>query len=275
MSASEAISPTAHYTGYIWSRNGLSHPALSTREGRLMFEALRPLQIGAELVGAPSLESYLLARHDAIDALVRDAIEEHGATQVLEVACGLSPRGWRFSERYGASITYVEADLPAMARRKRAALERIGSLGEHHRVVELDALRDDGPLSLAATAASLDADKGLVIITEGLLGYLSTDTVNSVWRRFASVLSGYPVGYYVSDLHIGGAESFHVRWFRLLLSAFVRSNVSLHYGSGADARASLLAAGFKSSELHHAGELAPDVRGRGSELVHIIEASTR
>ena len=30
VSPSEAISPTAHYTGYVWARNGLSHPALST-----------------------------------------------------------------------------------------------------------------------------------------------------------------------------------------------------------------------------------------------------
>ena len=30
MSASESISPTAHYTGYVWARNGLSHPELET-----------------------------------------------------------------------------------------------------------------------------------------------------------------------------------------------------------------------------------------------------
>ena len=31
--ASTSISPTAHYTGYVWARNGLSHPALASREG--------------------------------------------------------------------------------------------------------------------------------------------------------------------------------------------------------------------------------------------------
>ncbi len=275
MSAPEAISPTAHYTGYVWARNGLSHPELSSREGRLLFETFRPLQIAARIAGAPSLESYLLARHDAIDALVRRAIEEHGVTQVLEVACGLSPRGWGFCERYGERITYIEADLPAMAERKRAALRRMGSLSERHRVVDLDALVDEGPLSLAAVARQLNAVGGLVIITEGLLGYLSTDTVNGVWRRFATVLSGFSSGHYVSDLHIGGEQSIHVRWFALLLSAFVRGRVSLHYGSSADATASLEAAGFRSAHIDRASELAPAIRGPGSELVHIIEASIR
>src|SRR3954447_5685524 len=39
---SEAISPTAHYTGHVWVRNGLSHPRLATLEGRLFFDALTP-----------------------------------------------------------------------------------------------------------------------------------------------------------------------------------------------------------------------------------------
>jgi len=272
---SEAISPTAHYTGYVWAHNNLSHSALVTREGRVLFESFRPIQIAAGLAGAPSLETYLLARHHAIDTRVHAAIDEHGVTQVIEVACGLSPRGWRFSDRYGKAITYIEADLPAMAQRKRAALARMGSLGEHHRVVALDALLDDGPLSLAAVAAELNADEGLAIITEGLLGYLPTDTVNRIWRRFAAVLSGFSNGRYISDLHIGGAQSVHVRWFRVLLSMFVRSRVSLHYGSSADATASLHAAGFRSAHIHDASELAPTIQGAGSELVHIIEASTR
>jgi O-methyltransferase involved in polyketide biosynthesis len=119
-----AISPTAHYTGYVWARNGLSHPELASTEGRLLYESLRAPMIASRLLGGPTLEDYLLARHGAIDALLEVAIEEGGVTQVIELAAGLSPRGWRFSRRYGASLTYIEADLPAMAERKRAALEQ-------------------------------------------------------------------------------------------------------------------------------------------------------
>ncbi len=170
MSPSETISPTAHYTGYVWARNGLSHPEFETIEGRVLFETLRPAMTVNALLGRGTLESYLLARHRAIDALLKAAIEEHGIRQVIEVAAGLSPRGWRFKQRYGAELTYIEADLPGMAERKRRALERVGSLGEQHRVRELDALSESGPNSLPAAAAELDPERGLVIITEGLLG---------------------------------------------------------------------------------------------------------
>src|SRR5438094_340621 len=109
VSGSETISPTAHYTGYVWARNGLSHPQLQTLEGRVLFEALRPTMSVSRLLGAPSLEDYLMARHTAIDALLERAIEAGEISQVVEVAAGLSPRGWRFSQLYGARLTYVEA----------------------------------------------------------------------------------------------------------------------------------------------------------------------
>jgi O-methyltransferase involved in polyketide biosynthesis len=274
VSRSESISPTAHYTGYVWARNGLSHPELATTEGRLLFEALRPVIAAGRALGGASLENYLLARHRAIDALLERTIDDEGITQVLEVACGLSPRGWRFSERYGDRITYVEADLPDMAARKRRALERMGSLGERHRVVALDALEDTGPRSLASVTDKLDPGQGLAIITEGLLSYLSTETVEEIWRRFARTLQGFARGRYISDVHLAGLQSPQVRIFRVILSAFVRGRVYLHFASAHDGEAALLRAGFDAATVRRAAELAPEELGRGSELAHILEAST-
>ena len=44
--AGDRIGPTAHYTGYVWARNGLSHPELSTTEGRVLFDSLQPCHAG-------------------------------------------------------------------------------------------------------------------------------------------------------------------------------------------------------------------------------------
>jgi hypothetical protein len=91
----DPISPTAHYTGYVWARNGLSPPELRTIEGRVLFESLRPVNTVNSLLGRGSLEQYLLARHRAIDLLLERAIDDHGIRQVIEIASGLSARGWR------------------------------------------------------------------------------------------------------------------------------------------------------------------------------------
>jgi O-methyltransferase involved in polyketide biosynthesis len=277
MSPSETISPTAHYTGYVWARNGLSHPRLETREGRLMFESLRPAMALSTVFGGASLETYLLARHRAIDALLEQSIEQHGVTQVIEVAAGLSPRGWRFTQRYGDKLTYVEADLPGMAARKRRALEQMGSLSDRHRVTEVDALRDDGPQSIAAVASELDTGSGLAIITEGLLGYLDSDSVAGIWRRFAATLSPFATGRYISDLHLGEVQNAQVRAFRAALSVFVRGQVHLHFHNAAEAEAALIAAGFAQATLRRAADVpgVPRAGDRGARLAHILEASTR
>ncbi len=275
MSSSETISPTAHYTGYVWARNGLSHPGFETLEGRVLFEALRPAMTVNAILGRGTLETYLLARHRAIDALLTQAIEEHGVHQVIEVAAGLSPRGWRFTQRYGAELTYVEADLSGMAARKRRALERVGSLGEHHLVRELDALRDNGPASLPAVAGELDPSKGLAIITEGLLGYLPTGAVLGTWARFAGVLGGFAAGRYISDIHIGAVQDATVRAFRVLLSMFVRGRVHLHFESPAEVVQALREAGFASARVQLAAELSGGEHSdSASRMAHILEAWT-
>ena len=44
-----SIGPTAHYTGYVWARHGLSHPELATRQGHALYlaaeAALLPLRV--------------------------------------------------------------------------------------------------------------------------------------------------------------------------------------------------------------------------------------
>ena len=273
---SGAISPTAHYTGETWVRNGLSHPELATWQGRLFHGTLALPNAVSRMLGGPSLEPLLLARHRIIDACLDDLIQG-GVSQVIEAACGMSPRGWRFSERYGDRLTYVEADLPAMAQRKREALARIGSLGDHHRVADVDLLRDGGPESLEALVETMDPAQGLAIITEGLLVYLDDATVETLWARLAKALRPFPTGAYLSDLRIarpkrGTAE----RAFELFLGAFVQGKIHPYRGDEDSAEAELQAAGFKHARLHRcdrhpaAGE-ARDNAGAG--MLSILEAT--
>jgi O-methyltransferase involved in polyketide biosynthesis len=273
---SAAVSPTAHYTGETWVRNGLSHPELATWQGRFLHGALALPNAASRAVGGPSLEGLLLARHRIIDAIL-DELVQGGVGQVVEAACGMSPRGWRFSERYGDRLTYVEADLPAMAQRKREALARIGSLGDRHRVADLDVLRDGGPDSLDSVIEGLDPAAGLVIITEGLLTYFDDDTVDALWARLAKALGRFETGVYLADLrfarpHRGISE----RAFDMVLGAFVRGKVHAYRGDEATAEAALRASGFKQARLHRGDEhsAAAEVRGDpGAGVLCIVEAT--
>ncbi|MDR3417569.1 MAG: class I SAM-dependent methyltransferase [Nevskia sp.] len=276
--ASEDISPTAHYTGYVWYRHGLSHPALVTPEGRLMYHAARPMNAASRRFGGPTLEGFLLARHHAIDSLLDEAIAVGKVSQVIEIAAGLSPRGWDFTRRYGDRIAYVEADLPHMARRKRARLASAGLQSPRHRVVALDALADDGPLSLAELGRTLDPGAGVAIITEGLLNYFDRPAVLGMWRRFAAALKRFPVGLYLSDLHLGSENhGASMRVFSEMLGRFVRGGIHMHFHTVAEAEEALRRSGFDSARL-----LTPQpqvsstgvIDRRGAALVRIVTART-
>lgn len=272
---SGAVSPTAHYTGQTWVRNGLSHPALATWQGRALHRTLALPNTASRTLGGPTLEGLLLARHRIIDSVLEERIAG-GISQVVEAACGMSPRGWRFSERYGDRLTYVEADLPAMARRKREALARMESLSDLHRVAELDVLRDGGPGSLDSLVDELDPAKGLVVITEGLLTYFDDPTVEALWARLAKVLARFDQGAYLADLRFARPDrGVPERAFDVILGAFVRGKVHAYRGDEASAAASLRSAGFAEAHLHRGDEhpAAAEVGGDpGVAVVSIIDA---
>jgi O-methyltransferase involved in polyketide biosynthesis len=275
MSEGSAISPTAHYTGETWVRNGLSHPGLRTWQGQVLHGALALPLATSRSLGGPTLGGLLLARHRIIDSILVDLIED-GVTQVVEAACGMSPRGWRFSERYGDRLTYVEADLPAMAQRKREALEGMGSLSDRHRVAEVDVLRDGGPGSLEALAADLDPAQGLAIVTEGLLTYLDEETVEALWARLATVLGRFERGVYLADLRLeDDNRALFERAFRVVLGTFVRGKVHAYPRDEAGTETALRRAGFERVQLHRCDE-HPAAAEAGDDpaaaAIHIVEA---
>lgn len=273
-----SISPTAHYTGYTWFAHGLSHPALVTPQGRLMFGALKPLHGLATMAGAPTLQAFLIARHRMIDLLLEQAIAQGRVTQVIEVAAGLSPRGWRFKQRHGGKLRYIEADLPDMAHRKHDLLRKARLLSPGHEVVELDALADAGPQSLSALADTLDATRGTAIVTEGLLNYFDTPTVTRMWTRFAQVLGRFPDGTYLSDIHVHNVNrGMGVQAFKALLSTFVKGRVFLHFEHERQAETALRDAGFVLAELNDPTRFAAQLNmtmRRGANAVRVIEART-
>jgi O-methyltransferase involved in polyketide biosynthesis len=271
------ISPTAHYTGYVWCRNGLSPAALATPHGRAMFWAAEgPMRIAALGTGGLTLEMMLLQRHRIIDHLLDEAIRDGIVGQVLEVAAGLSGRGLRMTRRH-PELIYVESDLPGMVERKRRMLERVGPTRHAHHVIALNALVDDGPACLASAAGPLlDPTRGTAIVTEGLLSYFSERDVRGMFGRFAGFLGGFPAGLYLSDVHFAKQNLAvpAVRVFRQLLQVAARGQVQLHFEDDDEVVAALRGAGFRHAEVHqpkhHASLGLPT--SRGPDLVTIVAA---
>lgn len=80
------IGPTAHYTGYVWTRNGLSHPELETREGHVLFDALQPGMLVSRAAG------FRAARvSPAVDVAGEDRERGSRLANILEASINLPP----------------------------------------------------------------------------------------------------------------------------------------------------------------------------------------
>lgn len=276
---SSSISFTAFYTGEVWRRHGLSVPFLASPEGRMLYVAGRPVEWLGKLLLGGNNETLLLQRHHIIDHLLEKAVLEEGVTQIVEIACGLSPRGTIMSRRFaGSDIHYVEADLPAMAARKRRLLEQAGELNSRHRVVDINILERDTPEALENFfAQQLDRTRRTLVITEGLINYFDYATIHGFWTRLADCLQAFPAGTYLTDLYPDFQWHRSVRVanaFKSALALATRSSVTLHFGNEAEIGEGFRAAGFASTQVHlpesYYGVLDIPVM-RTPSLVRVIE----
>jgi O-methyltransferase involved in polyketide biosynthesis len=246
------ISFTAHYTGYIWFKEGISHAALASNKGRWLVRLLSPLETWAENIVGDSMRSTLRQRHALIDRRLDLFLVEHPDAQILEIATGLSPRGWRYRQKF-PNLVYIEADLPEMAAAKRLALSQIESPTPRIEAVDLFG---EGFQQLLDT---LDPQKPLIIISEGLVNYFTKQMLHDLWTRLATGLNRFPIGVYLTDVY---AEPVTRRLARIiwnsskLLKVISRSAFTFHFVSPTQAIDAMRAAGFKHSQVFQPSDKA-------------------
>lgn len=188
------ISFTAHYTGYIWYKMGISHPVFATSKGKFLAKLVHPLESWAEKNVGGSMRTTLKQRHQMIDDHLSTLIEQHPNLQVLEIACGLSPRSWNFRQKY-PEINYRELDLPEMAKTKTHALKIIDQSSPE--VLTGDIFSDE----LAQVFSVFDPSKPLVIISEGLINYFNLNMLKKLLKGINTYASNFSELHYLSDIY--------------------------------------------------------------------------
>jgi len=275
---SSGISHTAHYTGEIWRQHGMSEEFLATRMGKQLYLAGRPIEFLARTVIGVNNEIPLLQRHRIIDHLTSLAIEQQGVTQIVELACGLSPRGVSMRRRY-PHIRYIEADLPAMADHKRTLLQQQNLISERHRVLSCDVLAREGDDTLEKLFEQLDPSQPVLVITEGLVNYFELKVIAGFWQRLAACLKAFPAGHYLTDIYPDLSWHVIAPWARLatrLLSRSTRAHVRLHFNNDIEMADAFRGYGFNSVKVclpeNFYGLLEIPIQ-RVPSIVRVIQAS--
>lgn len=272
------ISISAHYTGYIWYKNGLSHKGFATGMGRAAYWALRPVNGFLQAMVGASIDTFLLQRHYVLDHLVTKAIEEEGYEQIVELAAGLSSRGYLIKQSH-PQVHYIEGDLPGMSQRKAALLDELGRAPQHL-TQACNILDESGPQSIEALLGQLDPSKKTLIITEGLVNYFDLETIRKVWKRMAAALQPFPQAKYITEVYprLEQHPSFkYVQMAQKVVGFFTQGDYPLHYNSNEAMQAGFEEDGFKNVVVSEPedfyGRLEHMPTSSRKSLVRIVEAT--
>jgi O-methyltransferase involved in polyketide biosynthesis len=133
------------------------------------------------------------ARYKSVSELIRKS----GASQLLELACGYSMRGLDLT-RSGA-LHYVETDLPGIISIKQELLEEVRrrhhiAPSPRHHVTVADALDVE---QLRVASRGLDPRQPLLVLCEGLMGYLTRAETERVATNIRALLGEHRGGSWI------------------------------------------------------------------------------
>jgi len=239
------ISFTAHYTGYIWYQMGISHPLLATSKGKTLAMIAYPIESWGEKYVGGSMRTTLKERHTMLDDHLRQLIEQHPNLQVLEIAAGLSPRGWWFRQHY-PMIDYRELDLPDMANTKQTALKQIDANSPE--VLSVDLFTEDFQKAFDV----FDPSRPLVVISEGLINYFTKELLQQLIQSIVHYGKDFQSLHYLTDLYPEPVKNklAKVIWSSSkLLKVMSRSTFSFHFVTPEQVRNFMQQAGFSKVQV--------------------------
>jgi O-methyltransferase involved in polyketide biosynthesis len=269
------ISFTAHYTGYIWYQMGISHPVFATNKGKFLAKLVHPLESWAEKHVGGSMRTTLKQRHTMIDEHLDQLITLHPNIQILEIASGLSPRGWNFRQKY-SDIDYRELDLPQMAAIKNQALQQVDQNSPE--VLSVDLFTPE----FAEIFALFDPTRPLVVISEGLINYFTKDMLCNLLKAISAQSQHFTELHYLSDVYPEPVKNklAHFIWScSRLLKWLSRSAFSFHFAAPDDAKLFIENTGFQQANIiqpqNYFSEQNSEMHEHLGDLVWMIHASSK
>jgi O-methyltransferase involved in polyketide biosynthesis len=117
-------------------------------------------------------------------------LAEHGITQILEIAAGLSPRGLAMTR--DSKIIYVVTDLPQILEEERMIADSMLVKSNNHRPnLYYRAVNALDMESLSAAMSVFKDDRATAIIAEGLLPYFSRREKETLADNIRELLGKY------------------------------------------------------------------------------------
>jgi methyltransferase (TIGR00027 family) len=213
----------------------------------------RGVKIVEEMKRGRAMAWPMIVRTAVMDEMILARIKRDGVDTVLNLAAGLDTRAWRLS--LPAQLHWIDVDLPAMTEYK-ASLMRDEQPACRYEAIAADLT--NAPIRDALFSQVGNAARAMLVITEGLLVYLSPEEVESLSRAIHSMRSAR---WWITDI----GSPMLLEWMRKSWGdAAEKGNAPFKFGP-ADSAAFFLPLGWRETEYHsmmaEAKRLKREMRG--------------
>ena len=150
------------------------------------------LKIVGEMKQGRTMAWAMIVRTAVMDELILDRINNAGVDTVLNLAAGLDTRAWRLP--LPPALKWIDVDLPAITEYKQSHMR------DEQPVCDYEAIAADltnAPVRDALFSQIGKSARSVLVITEGLLIYLSADDVTALAKALHSVA---PARWWITDI---------------------------------------------------------------------------
>ena len=153
--------------------------------------------------GMPEITPFFEARYLMIDELLK----KESATQILEIAAGLSGHGLEFSKN--KDVKYVEMDLPGIIAEKELIVGQVLSQKDMPKPENLffSAGNVLASQDMQKAVAHFDEEKKIAVTHEGLLRYLSFNEKEVLAQEIKSLLEKFGGVWITPDIGFRGRNA--------------------------------------------------------------------
>ena len=194
----DPVSPTAKVVAYL---RGLDETLQFAGDDRLRQEGSAALeQLGiTDTETQVAMATLFQSRYHAMNAAIGVASEP--ASQIIEFAAGVSPRGYQWSQMSPGTI-YIESDLPQLmiCKAKMVRNSLIVNASENRGLLHYCATDVLDLDSMLEALNSIDTHMPFTIVTEGLLLYFTNDELRQFLENIVTLLSRGRNATWITDL---------------------------------------------------------------------------
>lgn len=187
----DKISPTALLTAYARQFTDISY----TKEISELTNAITSVQQFPDRRQVNSVVPGLAVLVEGRYKAIEQVRSQFHATQILELASGLLPRGTILSQH--PEITFIESDLPAMIQQKQQLAQQLVGERPNLHFLAIDATRNLNSLRLNHY---FQPDQPVTILCEGLLMYLTFAEKQQVFANVREILQTFGGVWITPDL---------------------------------------------------------------------------